>query len=110
MLSKVLRPIMTGKPKVILLKYAKSSDEKNDIDFKIDKLNKEIELNEEQIENLKGEAKKLAMAEFEIAEKTQPPKLEETFMYMFKEMPPLLRDQLEAIKERRKAIQKEGGK
>ena len=42
-------------PLEIKLKYAKSSDEKNDIDFKIDKLNKEIELNEEQIEKIRYE-------------------------------------------------------
>lgn len=60
-------------------------------------------LNEQSVEQIKKEAKALAIAEFEAAEKSPDPTLDDTFKYMFKEMPTLLKDQLEAIKARRQA-------
>jgi len=58
-------------------------------------------LNDELVEQLKKEAKAEAIAAFEKAEKSPDPTLEDTFKYMFKEMPPLLKEQLETIKSRR---------
>lgn len=60
-------------------------------------------LNDSLVEQIKKEAKAHAISEFEAAEKTTDPTIEETFQYMFKEMPPMLKEQLEAIKARRLA-------
>lgn len=57
----------------------------------------------EEVQDLTTEYKKKAMEEFEEAEKYQALSLEETFIYTFKEMPPILRAQME-----RKAFLRKG--
>ena len=62
--------------------------------------NKNI-IDDDQINQLKDEYKKYAMAEFEMAENFEHPTFEDTFKYTYKDMPPILEDQLKEFKKRK---------
>ncbi len=66
-------------------------------------LNKKL-ITEKQIEKLKKEAKKQAHAAFEEADSFQKESLENTFRYTFKNMPPILEEQLRQRRELERGV------